>query len=127
MSRPPKISVVTPTFNGIVTLHETIESVLAQDYRNWEHIVVDGGSTDGTVDLLRTYSHLQWVSEKDKGHYHAMNKGIDRASGEVVAILNADSRSPQQIHRFVDIVLAGGGAKPRDDRRDCDIGAGAFD
>src|SRR5438132_8103409 len=90
MSGPPKISVVTPTFNGIVTLHETIESVLAQDYRNWEHIVVDGGSTDGTVDLLRTYSHLQWVSEKDKGHYHAMNKGIDRASGEVVAILNAD-------------------------------------
>lgn len=90
MSGPPKISVVTPTFNGIATLHETIESVLAQDYKDWEHIVIDGGSTDGTVDLLRTYSHLHWVSEKDNGHYHAMNKGIDRASGEVVAILNAD-------------------------------------
>ena len=90
MSSGPKISIVTPTFNGMATLRETIESVLAQDYKNWEHIVMDGGSTDGTVDLLRTYSHLQWVSEKDRGHYHAMNKGIERASGDVVAILNAD-------------------------------------
>jgi len=86
----PKISIVTPTFNGIATLRETIVSVLAQDYKNWEHIVIDGGSTDGTVDLLRSYAHLQWVSEKDKGHYHAMNKGIERASGDVIAILNAD-------------------------------------
>jgi glycosyltransferase involved in cell wall biosynthesis len=86
----PKISVVTPTFNGIVTLRETIESVRAQDYKNWEHIVIDGGSTDGTVDLLREYPHLQWVSERDKGHYHAMNKGIEQATGDIVAILNAD-------------------------------------
>jgi glycosyltransferase involved in cell wall biosynthesis len=85
-----KISVVTPTFNGIATLRETIESVLAQDCTNWEHIVIDGGSADGTVDLLRTYPHLQWVSEKDQGHYHAMNKGIERASGNIVAILNGD-------------------------------------
>jgi glycosyltransferase involved in cell wall biosynthesis len=90
MSGPPKISVVTPTFNGIATLRETIESVLAQDYKNWEHIVIDGGSTDGTVDLLHAYSHLKWVSEKDNGHYHAMNKGIGRASGSIIAILNAD-------------------------------------
>jgi glycosyltransferase involved in cell wall biosynthesis len=87
---PPKISIVTPAFNGIATLRETIESVHAQDYKSWEHIVIDGGSTDGTVDLLRGYPHLQWVSEKDQGHYHAMNKGIERASGEIVAILNAD-------------------------------------
>ena len=86
----PKISVVTPTFNGITTLRETIESVLAQDYPNWEHIVIDGGSTDGTLDVLRSYDHLRWVSEKDEGHYHAMNKGIERASGEIIAILNAD-------------------------------------
>jgi glycosyltransferase involved in cell wall biosynthesis len=86
----PKISIVTPTFNGIATLRETIESVLSQDYKNWEHIVIDGGSTDGTVDLLRSYPHLKWISEKDRGHYHAMNKGIERASGDVVAILNAD-------------------------------------
>jgi glycosyltransferase involved in cell wall biosynthesis len=86
----PKISVVTPTFNGIRTLRETIESVVAQNYTNWEHIVIDGGSTDGAVDLLRNYPHLQWISEKDQGHYDAMNKGIQRASGEIIAILNSD-------------------------------------
>src|SRR5690348_12967350 len=85
-----KISIVTPTFNGIVTLKETIESVLRQDYSNWEHIVIDGGSTDGTLDLLRSYPHLQWNSEKDEGHYDAMNKGVARATGDVIAILNAD-------------------------------------
>jgi len=90
MSARPTISIVTPTFNSIATLKETIESVLAQDYKNWEHIVIDGGSTDGTLDLLRSYLHLQWISEKDQGHYHAMNKGIEQASGDVIAILNAD-------------------------------------
>ena len=90
MPDSPKISIVTPTFNGIATLRETIESVLAQDYKNWEHIVIDGGSTDRTVDLLRSYAHLQWISEKDQGHYHAMNKGIERATGEVIGVLNAD-------------------------------------
>jgi glycosyltransferase involved in cell wall biosynthesis len=90
MQAPPKISIVTPTFNGETTLRETIESVLAQDFKDWEHIVVDGGSTDGTVELLGKYPHLQWVSEKDQGHYHAMNKGIERARGAIVGILNAD-------------------------------------
>ena len=90
MNSPPKISVVTPTFNGAATLRETIESVLAQDYKNWEHIVIDGGSTDETLDILRSYPHLQWISEKDEGHYHAMNKGIERASGDIIAILNGD-------------------------------------
>ena len=86
----PKISVVTPCFNGISTIRETIESVRRQDYPEWEHIVFDGGSTDGTVKLLQEYPHLLWTSEKDEGHYHAMNKGIERATGEVVAVLNAD-------------------------------------
>src|SRR3954454_12100470 len=90
MSNRIRISVVTPTFNGATTLRETIESVLKQDYSNWEHIVIDGGSTDGTLDIVRSYAHLQWASEKDEGHYDAMNKGIARASGDVVAILNAD-------------------------------------
>ena len=85
-----KISVVTPTFNGTATLRETIESVLAQDYSNWEHIIIDGGSTDGTIELLQSYPHLQWISEKDQGHYHAMNKGIERATGDIIAVLNAD-------------------------------------
>jgi glycosyltransferase involved in cell wall biosynthesis len=121
-----KISIVTPTFNGIATLRETIESVLSQDYKNWEHIVIDGGSTDGTVDLLQGYSHLQWVSEKDKGHYHAMNKGIERASGEIVAILNADDcyrpgalrevaaafeKNPQWDGLFCDVVYIDGEGK----------------
>lgn len=85
-----KLSIVTPAFNGVTTIAETIESVLKQDYGNWEHIVVDGGSTDGTLDVIRRYSHLRWTSEKDEGHYDAMNKGISRATGDVIAILNAD-------------------------------------
>ena len=90
MGSGPKISIVTPTFNSANTLRETIESVLAQDYTNWEHLVIDGGSTDGTIELLQSYPHLKWVSEKDRGHYHAMNKGIDKAAGEIVAVLNGD-------------------------------------
>ena len=90
MSALPKISVVTPCFNSTSTIRDTIESVRTQGYPDFEHIVFDGGSTDGTVELLKEYPHLIWVSEKDEGHYHAMNKGIERATGEVVAVLNAD-------------------------------------
>jgi glycosyltransferase involved in cell wall biosynthesis len=86
----PRISVVTPAFNSVFTIAGTIESVRGQDYTNWEHIVVDGGSQDGTVALLARHPGLKWVSEKDEGHYHAMNKGIARATGDVVVILNAD-------------------------------------
>jgi glycosyltransferase involved in cell wall biosynthesis len=89
MSRP-QISVVTPSFNSLATIRETIESVRGQDYPHWEHLVIDGGSTDGTLDILKEYPHLIWLSEKDEGHYHAMNKGIQRATGEVVNILNSD-------------------------------------
>lgn len=90
MPQPPKISIITPSFNSIHTIRDTIESVRTQDYPEWEHLVIDGGSRDGTVELLKEYPHLQWVSEKDEGHYHAMNKGILRATGEIVDILNAD-------------------------------------
>jgi glycosyltransferase involved in cell wall biosynthesis len=90
MSPLPKISVITPSFNSIHTIRDTIESVRQQDYPHVEHIVVDGGSKDGTVDLLKQYPHLRWVSEKDEGHYHAMNKGVQMATGEIVNILNAD-------------------------------------
>jgi glycosyltransferase involved in cell wall biosynthesis len=90
MSNSPKISVVTPSFNSIHTIQATIESVAGQDYPQVEHIVVDGGSTDGTVELLKKHPSLKWISEKDEGHYHAMDKGTRMASGEVVAILNAD-------------------------------------
>ena len=90
MSKALRISIVTPSFNGIHTIRATIESVAGQDYPNVEHIVVDGGSTDGTIELLKSYPRLIWVSEKDDGHYHAMDKGTLMASGDVVAILNAD-------------------------------------
>jgi len=90
MSGLPKISIVTPSFNSVSTIAETIQSVLAQDYPAWEHIVADGGSTDGTAAVLKSFPHLRWVSEKDEGHYHAMNKGLAMASGDLIVILNAD-------------------------------------
>jgi glycosyltransferase involved in cell wall biosynthesis len=90
MSEPVKTSIVTPSFNSIHTIRATLDSVATQSYPHVEHIVVDGGSTDGTLDVLKDYPRLIWVSEKDEGHYHAMDKGTRMASGQVVAILNAD-------------------------------------
>jgi glycosyltransferase involved in cell wall biosynthesis len=90
MSNLPKISIVTPSFNSIRTIRATLASVAQQDYPNLEHIVMDGGSTDGTLEILKSTLRLIWVSEKDEGHYHAMDKGTRMASGEVVAILNSD-------------------------------------
>jgi glycosyltransferase involved in cell wall biosynthesis len=90
MSPLPRITVVTPTFNSINTVRETIESVRSQNYPSLEHLVIDGGSKDGTLDVLKEYPHVSWVSEKDEGHYHAMNKGIQSAAGEIVNILNSD-------------------------------------
>lgn len=91
-----KISIITVTFNSEKTLQDTLDSVLRQDYRNIEHIIIDGGSTDSTVDIIRAYaskttSHsVKWVSEKDRGIYDAMNKGIAMATGDVIGILNSD-------------------------------------
>jgi len=64
--------------------------VRSQDFKDWEHWVIDGGSKDGTVEILKEYPHLKWISEKDEGHYQAMNKGIERAQGEILLMLNAD-------------------------------------
>jgi glycosyltransferase involved in cell wall biosynthesis len=85
-----KLSVVTPTLNGIHTIRETLESVARQDHPDVEHIVMDGCSTDGTLEAVRQFPKVRLISEPDQGHYHAMNKGIEMASGEAVAILNAD-------------------------------------
>ncbi|HSU55483.1 MAG TPA: glycosyltransferase family 2 protein [Candidatus Dormibacteraeota bacterium] len=90
MAASIKLTIVTPTFNSIHTIRETLESVAKQDYPNIEHIVMDGGSTDGTIEVFKEFPHLKWVSEKDEGHYHAMNKGIEMATGEAIGILNAD-------------------------------------
>ena len=89
-AKRPKITIVTPSFNSIHTIKATLDSVATQDYPHVEHIVVDGGSTDGTIDILKSYPRLIWVSEKDEGHYHAMDKGTRMATGEAVAVLNAD-------------------------------------
>lgn len=87
-----KVSIITVVFNAVDTLTDTIASVSAQTYPDIEHIVIDGGSTDGTVQVIERnqnkFSH--WVSEADEGIYHAMNKGIQMASGEVIGFLNAD-------------------------------------
>lgn len=88
----PLITVITVVFNGAETLRDTIESVMKQSYDNIEYIVIDGGSSDSTVDILKQYDHLidYWLSEKDNGIYDAMNKGIALSSGEYVGILNSD-------------------------------------
>jgi glycosyltransferase involved in cell wall biosynthesis len=88
----PRISIVTPSYNQGQFIEETIRSVLLQGYPNLEYIVMDGGSTDGTVDILRKYErHIDfWVSEPDKGQAAAINKGFARASSEILAWLNSD-------------------------------------
>lgn len=87
----PKISIVTPALNQVDFIERTVRSVLEQGYPNLEYIVVDGGSTDGTLDILRDYrSKLILISEKDKGQTSAINKGLRIATGEIVAYLNSD-------------------------------------
>lgn len=87
----PRISIVTPSLNQGEFIGETIRSVLSQEYPNLEYIVMDGGSSDNTLDILRSFSdRVKWVSEKDKGQTDAINKGLHMASGGIVAYLNAD-------------------------------------
>ncbi len=89
----PLVSVVTPVLNSAPTLELTLSSVAAQTYPNIEHIVVDGGSSDGTIDLLRRFRSivpLRWISEPDSGMYAAINKGISLAQGDIVSYLNGD-------------------------------------
>jgi glycosyltransferase involved in cell wall biosynthesis len=84
------ISIVTPSYNCDAFIKETIESVLNQGVAPFEHIIMDGGSNDKTVDILKSYPHLNWKSEKDKGQSHALNKGFKLVKGEIVGWLNAD-------------------------------------
>lgn len=86
----PLVSIVTPSFKSAYYITETIESVKQQDYPHIEHIVVDGGSQDGTLEILKRYPHLVWVSEADNGQSHALNKGFKLARGEIIGWLNAD-------------------------------------
>lgn len=90
-----KISIITATWNSASTISDTVVSILNQTYQNFEHIIVDGESTDNTLDIVRSYEpqykgRLKYISEKDKGIYDAMNKGIQMATGDVIGILNSD-------------------------------------
>jgi len=91
METKPLVSIVTPSYNKATFIEETILSVKNQTYPHIEHLVIDGGSTDGTLDILRKYSDsLTWISEPDKGQADAINKGWKMAKGEILAYLNAD-------------------------------------
>lgn len=88
----PRVSIVTPCLNAAEYLAEAIDSVLGQGYGNLEYVIVDGGSTDGTVDIIKKHTtHLaHWESEPDRGHAHALNKGFARTTGDIMGWLNAD-------------------------------------
>lgn len=103
-----KISIITVAYNSEGTIRDTIESILKQTYSDIEYIIVDGASSDGTLDIVRNYvecfdGRLRYVSEPDKGIYDAMNKGIMMATGDVVGILNSDDTFFDE-HVIADIV-----------------------
>ena len=88
----PKISIITVVYNRVATIEQTISSVVNQTYPNLEYIVIDGGSTDGTVDIIKKYEEniAYWVSEKDSGIYDAMNKGVQAATGDYIEFIGSD-------------------------------------
>jgi len=92
MTGKPKISIITSVYNGEKFLESCIQSVINQTYENIEYIIIDGGSTDGTVDIIKKHEHRlhYWVSEKDSGIYQAWNKGLAAATGEWIAFLGSD-------------------------------------
>jgi glycosyltransferase involved in cell wall biosynthesis len=95
-----KLSVITVTYNSAETLQDTIDSVAKQSYNDIEHIIVDGLSTDGTLDIIQSNPSIaRYVSEKDEGLYYAMNKGVEMAEGDIIAILNSDD-----VYADVDVV-----------------------
>lgn len=104
--RKPLVSIVTPSFNSASFLPETLDCILAQTYQPIEQIVVDGGSTDGTIEILKRYEgkyNLRWISEKDRGQTDAINKGMRMAKGDIIAWLSADDLYyPDTVQKVVD-------------------------
>ncbi|MFA6715794.1 MAG: glycosyltransferase family 2 protein [Victivallaceae bacterium] len=92
MNESLKISIITVCYNSVEYLEDAVESVLSQDYDNFEYIIIDGGSTDGTLDIIRKYESrlAYWISAPDRGIYDAMNKGIAQASGDIIGMINSD-------------------------------------
>ena len=92
MSDSIKITILTATFNSGKTLEQTISSVVNQDYKDIEYIIVDGASTDNTVDIIKKYEKygIKWISEPDNGLYDALNKGFDMATGDYFQVLGSD-------------------------------------
>jgi glycosyltransferase involved in cell wall biosynthesis len=87
----PLVSIITVSYNSAKTIEDTIRSVAIQEYPHIEHIIIDGLSTDNTVEIVKSFPHIhRFVSEKDAGIYDAMNKGLDMATGEIIGILNSD-------------------------------------
>lgn len=98
---PPFLTILTPSYNRAAFIRQAIESVLAQDYPAFEHIIIDGGSTDGTLDILAEYPHLRVISEPDRGLYDALNKGLRLAAGDWIGWLNTDDLYAPQAFRKV--------------------------
>ncbi len=96
-SRELKVSIITPSYNQGQYIEETIRSVMRQGPIDVEHIVIDGGSSDGTLEILQKYPHLKWISEKDGGQSDALNKGLALASGDIVGWLNSDDLYTEDI------------------------------
>ena len=96
MNKNPKISIITVAFNSVRTIQDTIESILLQDYKNIEYIIIDAGSSDGTVEIIQSFGNkiTYFISESDNGIYDGMNKGIKAASGDLIGILNSDDFYP---------------------------------
>lgn len=112
-----KVTVITVTYNSAKTLPDAMRSVLSQTYKDIEYVVVDGDSKDGSIDIIRSFEplfggRLKWISEKDKGIYDAMNKGVRMATGDIVGILNSDDlfTSPTVIEQMVGLFPADAGA-----------------